>query len=63
MSNTTTADLSAPPQAWPDPSTDQVSLIARILAPHIHRARAEQRAVEQTPAASARRSRTERIAA
>ncbi|MFJ2575988.1 hypothetical protein [Kitasatospora aureofaciens] len=34
-------------RAWPDPTDEQVGLIARILAPHIHRARAERLAAEQ----------------
>ncbi|MFJ5883486.1 hypothetical protein [Kitasatospora cineracea] len=63
MSITTTASLPAPLQAWPDPNADQVSLIARVLAPHIHRARAERRAAEQPPVAPVRRGRVERIAA
>lgn len=43
-------DHTAPPaqvQGWPDPTTEQVSLIARVLAPHIHRLRAERRAAKQ----------------
>jgi len=47
-------------QAWPEPTDEQVSLIARILAPHIHRARAERRAAEQ---AAAIRLTRERVAA
>ncbi|MCG6499214.1 hypothetical protein [Kitasatospora sp. A2-31] len=55
-------DHTTPPaqvQGWPDPTTEQVSLIARVLAPHIHRLRAERRAAEQ----STRRSTAVRAAA
>ncbi|AUG78071.1 hypothetical protein CFP65_3270 [Kitasatospora sp. MMS16-BH015] len=47
-------------QTWPDPSDAQVSLVARILGPHIRKARAERLAAEQ---AAAGRPAVERVAA
>ncbi|WP_405659782.1 hypothetical protein [Streptomyces sp. RK9] len=40
-----------PPDAneWPEPTPEQLDLVRRVLAPHIHRARAEQ--AEQPKAA------------
>ncbi|WP_405018148.1 hypothetical protein OHV05_15275 [Kitasatospora sp. NBC_00070] len=47
MSNRTkVADLHSR-QEWPKPTDDQVSLIARILGPHVQQARAERLAAEQ----------------
>lgn len=37
-------DTPAPPRepdAWPEPTPEQLDLVRRVLAPHIHRARAE----------------------
>ncbi|MGW2540561.1 hypothetical protein ACWC5I_06745 [Kitasatospora sp. NPDC001574] len=38
-------------RAWPDPTDEQLSLVARILGPHIRQARAERLAAEQSAAA------------
>ncbi|MER6360073.1 hypothetical protein [Kitasatospora sp. NPDC001527] len=49
-------DHTTPPaqvQGWPDPTTEQLSIVARILGPHVLRARAERLATEQ---ASSQRS-------
>ncbi|MFI5686762.1 hypothetical protein [Streptomyces sp. NPDC051636] len=37
------------PEDWPEPTAEQVALIRRILAPRIHKARAE-RAEQQSAA-------------
>ncbi len=37
-------------RAWPDPTDEQLSLVARILGPHIRRARAERLAADQSAA-------------
>ncbi|WP_043470966.1 hypothetical protein [Kitasatospora sp. MBT66] len=38
-------------RAWPDPTDEQLSLVARILGPHIRRARADRLAAEKSAGA------------
>jgi hypothetical protein len=31
----------APAREWPTPTPEQIALVARVLAPHIHKSRAQ----------------------
>ncbi|MFI6055527.1 hypothetical protein ACIBCO_36255 [Streptomyces violascens] len=48
QANATAADIE-PRDEWPDPTDEQLAMIRRILAPHIHQARAD-RGAEQSAA-------------
>ncbi|WP_159401006.1 hypothetical protein [Streptomyces sp. NRRL B-24484] len=63
MSNRDRVARSAHLHAWPDPTDEQLSLVARILGPHVLRARAERLAAEQAAAEQAAQPSVERIAA
>ncbi|MFJ4583747.1 hypothetical protein [Streptomyces echinatus] len=41
MSDHDTPAPLAEPESWPEPTPEQVDLVRRVLAPYVHRARAE----------------------